>query len=417
MAANGILFTSHFAKVFEKPSYWRYWLAYTLSAIGFELITFALMVVLFDLMKTSLSMGSFTAISMFCMVIFGPFVGIYVDAWDRKRIFLVCNILLAALIFSLKYLVGPFGIYSVWFLASLVFVFLRPVRVALITNLFPVEDYFKANSAFMMSLNFSKIGGPLIGGALLVFFSREWAMNIILSFFLLSCVLVSTLNFHPVSPDRPKREISKWQWQNLTAGIRFILSHERLRFFILVGFSWRLFLACQLPLYIVFVKNYLGGTTQEYSLFMTILALGGAVGSLIAGGVENLISRNRMIYGGLGISYLLFAILPISQSYLLALILIGLSNLFFYIAHVAIHSDIQKVTPNEIRGKVFASSPTLLIPIGLVSILIATPLADTVGVQWVFLCSGFMALVTLPLVGYMSRSFTRIARTGRNDEI
>jgi len=401
------MFTNYFAKIFEKPSYWRYWLAYTLSAIGFELISFALMVVLFDLLKTSVSMGRFTAISMFCMVVFGPFIGIYVDVWDRKKIFFTCNALLAILIFSLKYLVGSFWIYFIWFLASLVFVFLRPARVALITNLFPVEDYFKANSAFMMSLNFSKIGGPLIGGALLVFFSREWAMNIILSFFILSCVLISTMHFHAATLDQRKRNSSKWSRRDLTTGVRFILSHERLRFFILVGFLWRLFLACQLPLYIVFIKNHLGGSTQEYSLFMTILASGGAVGSLVAGGVENLCSRNRMIYGGLGISYFLFALLAIFQSYLLSLILIGLSNMFFYIAHVAIHSDIQKVTPNEIRGKVFASSPTLLIPIGLVSILIAAPLADKVGVQWVFLCSGLMALATLPLVGCVSKAIAR----------
>ncbi len=31
------MFIPHFTKVFEKPLYWRYWLAYTLSAIGFEL--------------------------------------------------------------------------------------------------------------------------------------------------------------------------------------------------------------------------------------------------------------------------------------------------------------------------------------------------------------------------------------------
>jgi MFS family permease len=168
---------------------------------------------------------------------------------------------------------------------------------------------------------------------------------------------------------------------------------------------WRLFLASQLPLYIVFVKNYLGGSTQEYSVFMTILALGGAVGSFLAGGIENLFSRKTMVYGGLAASYLFFALLPIYQNYLFALLLIGLSNLFFYIAHVAIHADIQKITPNEIRGKVFASAPTLLIPVGLISIFIATPLADKLGVQWIFLFSGLLALATLPLVGYMTKAF------------
>jgi len=404
------MFINHFVKIFEKPAYWRYWLAYTLSAIGFELILFVLMVVLFDLMKTALSMGTFTAIFMFCLVAFGPFAGVYVDRWNRKNIFIACNVLLGVLIFIAKYLVGVFWIYSLWFCASLLFVFLRPVRVALITNLFSKEDYFKANSAFMMSLNFSKIGGPLIGGFLLIFFSKEWAMNTVLSFFLISCILVSTLYFRPSSPGKSERERSKGERQEYTTGIHFVMSHEGLRFYIFLGFLWRLFLASQLPLYIVFIKKYLGGSTPEYSLFMTILAFGGACGSFLAGSIENLCSRRTMVYGGLGASYLFFSLLPIFQNFLFALLLIGLSNLFFYIAHVAIHADIQEMTPDEIRGKVFASSPTLLIPIGLVSIFIATPLADKVGVQWVFLSSGLMALATLPLVGYLNKAYARVLK-------
>jgi MFS transporter, DHA3 family, macrolide efflux protein len=152
-----------FAKIFEKGSYLRYWLAYTLSAIGFELILFVLMVVLFDRTKTALSMGTFAAILMFCLVAFGPISGICADRWERKNIFLACNASLAVLVLVTKYLQEAFWIYMVWFFASLLFAFLRPARVALITNLFSREDYFKANSAFTISLNLSKIGGPLIG--------------------------------------------------------------------------------------------------------------------------------------------------------------------------------------------------------------------------------------------------------------
>jgi DHA3 family macrolide efflux protein-like MFS transporter len=401
------MYTTHLAKVFEKPSYRRYWLAYSLSALGFELVSFALMVVLFDITRKAVSMGAFMAIYMFCLVVFGPPAGIYIDRWNRKKIFIVCNLLLALLISTLKFFTGLSWIYFSWFLASLFLVFLRPARVALITNLFHEEDYLQANSAFMMSLNFSKIGGPLIGGILLIYFSREWTINVILSFFLVSSLLASTIPFRKPPAKSLPGVPSKHTWRKLAAGIRFLLSHERLRFYISIGLLWRLFLASQLPLYIVFVKNYLGGGTREYSLFMTVLSAGGAVGSLLAGGMGNRFSRKTMIYGGLGASYLLFALMPLSQSYLFALVLIGLSNLFFFIAHVAIHSDIQRVTTDEIRGSVFASSPTLLVPIGLISLLIATPLADMVGVQWVFLFTGLLALLTLPLPGYASKIFRR----------
>jgi hypothetical protein len=62
------MFIPQFAKVFEKTSYLRYWLTYSLSSIGFELILFTLIMVIFDSMKTGLSMGIFTAIYMFCLI-------------------------------------------------------------------------------------------------------------------------------------------------------------------------------------------------------------------------------------------------------------------------------------------------------------------------------------------------------------
>ena len=399
------MFTIHLAKVFEKPSYRRYWLAYSLSALGFELVSFALMVVLFDITRKAVTMGTFMAIYMFCLVVFGPPAGIYLDRWNRKRIFILCNILLALLVLSLNFLAALYWIYFAWFLASFFLVFLRPTRVALITSLFDEADYLQANSAFMMSLNFSKIGGPLIGGLLLIYFSRAWTLNVILSIFLVSSMLAAVVPFQQPPARSPHRAPTKRTWRKLAVGIRFTLSHERLRFYISIGLLWRLLLASQLPLYIVFVKDYLGGGTGEYSLFMTVLSAGGAVGALLAGGMGNRFSRKTMIYGGLSASYLLFALMALTQSYLLALVLISLSNLFFFIAHVAIHSDIQRVTPNEIRGSVFASSPTLLIPVGLISILIATPLADTVGVQWVFLLTGLLALLTLPLPAYAEKAF------------
>ena len=275
-----------FAKVFEKSSYLRYWLAYTLSAIGFELILFVLMVVLFDRTKTALSMGTFTAIFMFCLVAFGPITGICADRWKRKNIFLVCNALLGILVLVTKYLQEAFWIYFLWFLASLLFAFLRPVRVALITNLFPKEDYFKANSAFTISLNLSKIGGPLIGGLLLISLPLEWVVNAIVSFFGLALISISTVPFGFSSLERSNQERPGWNWRDLTTGIFFLLAHRGLRFYILLGMLRVFFLSSQLPLFIVYIKTFLGGSTEDYSLFMTTLAIGGRWGVLLQGALK-----------------------------------------------------------------------------------------------------------------------------------
>jgi MFS transporter, DHA3 family, macrolide efflux protein len=391
-----------FKKVFKNPSYFLYWLSYSLSAIAFELLLFTLMVILFDATKTALGMGAFAAIFMSCMMVFGPMAGTCIDRWQRKRVFIACNLLLAALAIAIKFLEGAFWIYATWFLGSVLFTFLRSVRTALITNLFSEESYFKANSAFMLSLNLSKIGGPLIGGVLIISFPREWIIYTIASFFLLSSFLISAIRFRPVSLRGLAQRPMFWNFRDLISGILFIFSSKHLRFYILLGFFWRLYFASQLPLFILFVKDYLGKGTQEYSLFMTCLAVGGAIGSFIAGSIESFLNRKTLIYGGLGASCLLFAAMSMSHYFPLVLLLVGSSNLAFFIGVVAIHSDIQRTTPNEVRGQVFASSPTILVPSGLVSILFASTIADKVGVIWVFFVSAVMAFLTLPLIHYVN---------------
>ena len=400
------MFFAPFAKNLTTPFYRRYWLAYSLSAIGYELTLFVLMVVLYDLLNTAVSMGTFTAISMFCLVLFGPLAGICVDRFDRKGIFLAVNLMLAGLIFAARFLEASFWLYALWFGASFLFTFLRPVRVALLTNLFSKEDFFRANALFMVSLNFSKIAGPLIGGAMILILARPWAVSAIAVFFVISCLLIAPVPFRSALREKPAPP--RWSWREYTAGIRFLLSNPGLRFYVFVGMFWRLFLASQFPLYIVFVKRYLGGSTADYSMFMAILALGGVLGSLAAGSIETLVSRKTMIYGGLAGFCGLFALLPAVPNLACAFLIVGLANFSFYIAHVAIHTDIQRLTPDGMRGKVFASSPSLLIPIGLLSIYLVTPLADRVGVQWTLLFTNILILPCLGLVGPLNRLAGRI---------
>ncbi len=167
------------------------------------------MVVLFNTTHTAVGMGAFTAIFMFCLMVFGPIAGACIDRWPRKKIFVACNLLLAVVAFSIRFLREALWIYVGWFLAFLLFTFLRSVRAALITNLFSEESYFKANSAFMFSLNLSKIGGPLIGGFLILSFSKEWIGDTTASFFFLSFISASLLRFHPLSSGglREKRDL------------------------------------------------------------------------------------------------------------------------------------------------------------------------------------------------------------------
>ncbi|MCL6457820.1 MAG: MFS transporter [Gorillibacterium sp.] len=92
-----------------------------ISRLGDALYSFAVPWISYELTGSALVMGSLYAVSVLPVVLFGPFVGVYVDRWDRKKLMIgidLARMLLVALLPTLQ----AFDLLTLGFLYAMGFI-------------------------------------------------------------------------------------------------------------------------------------------------------------------------------------------------------------------------------------------------------------------------------------------------------
>jgi MFS family permease len=184
----------------------------------------------------------------------------------------------------------------------------------------------------------------------------------------------------------------KSNWQT---GFQFIKNSSPLTYLVKVGFLWRLFLGLQASLLVIYIKTYLDGNDIQYGYFMTLLSLGSILGSLIGPWIGKRFSEKKIILYGLCLHYGTFAALGVINQIAAAYLLIFLSFLIFYATLVSMHTLRDISTMSSIRGRVYGSVTAIITPPAVVSMLAGGYLAELVGVQWILLIAGILAVISL----------------------
>jgi MFS family permease len=131
--------------------------------------------------------GALVAAAIPALVV-GPFAGVYVDRWDRRRTMMTADAVRAALITGLLLLplAGhhlPAGvqvavIYAVVAAASCFAQFFNPSRLAILGAVVDPTDQARASGLLQATYSFASIIGPPIAAPLLFVFGVQWALII-----------------------------------------------------------------------------------------------------------------------------------------------------------------------------------------------------------------------------------------------
>jgi hypothetical protein len=198
-------------------------------------------------------------------------------------------------------------------------------------------------------------------------------------------------------------------------GLRVLLADTVLRFTI-VFFALGTFIASmQQPLVVVFVKDVLAGSDAQLGALISMMGLGGIVGSLLASPSRRWISAVRIIPvatlvdGGALIAFgLATALEP-------AMALFGFFGLVAGLMQVRVTSLFQVRVPEAYRGRAFAWLGPLFGPLSVASLALGTWVADRIGVVRVIVASGALeiAAAVVALLWLLPRP--TLARVGEGD--
>jgi len=377
---GGVRRERHRFPIFGYHSFVRLWAAQAVSSLGDWIGLFAVLALAARIGKSSpeTAIGVVMIARMIPGFFLASFGGVLVDRWSRKRVMVTCDIGRGMVMASLPFL------HTVWelFLASLLLEILSllwtPAKEASVPNLVPKEQLTTANS---LSLVAAYGTFPLAGVISAVLFKvAEWAshhnsglhfLNLnkesvaiyadVASFFV-SAVLISTLTLQRPKPEKKREgriDLSE-TIKDLREGWSFI-GHSAVVRAVLLGLGTGLIGGGMVvPLGPTFSSKVLHGGDAGFTLLLTAMGTGVAIGVLGLSAVQRRVPKERLFpWAVLGAGAALIAGASMS-SLGLALIFVGAMGIFAGGVYVMGFTLVQENVSDEIRGRVFATLYTIV---------------------------------------------------------
>ena len=145
-------------------------------------------------------------------------------------------------------------------------------------------------------------------------------------------------------------------------------------------------------MFVIFIRQNLGGGAPEFGWLTSAQAVGGLLGSLIIGWIGNRIWPNRMA-GFLAVNGILIILLVNLASFPLAMALILLAGLPIVGYGVAMDTLLQRHVPDRYRGRVFGALGTSISLFVLFGQALASSFGDTFGVVPLLNVKGMLDII------------------------
>jgi DHA3 family macrolide efflux protein-like MFS transporter len=371
------------------------WGGQAVSLFGSRLVRFAV------IWWITLATGSATVLAtvsiMFLLpqIVVGPFAGSYVDRWNRKRVMMISDTLIAvsvgvlALLFYLN-IVEVWHIYAIMLVSSFLGSFHFPAMQASTTLMVPEEHYSRIGGINQSLQGVINVLAPPIGAVLYVLFPIEsiLAIDIATAFFAVISVAVIHIPQPEAAPDAPKQS----PLSDMADGLRFLRGWTGALLLIVFAMILNLIGTPAFSLLPLLATNHFGGDATTLALMQSAFALGMVSGGALLGiwgGAKNRVKTGMGALAIQGAALFFLGVLPsnIIEPAFLLLLVAGFMNPIFNGSVIAI---MQATIPPEMQGRVFSliiSGATAMTPIGLA---FAGPVADTFGVPIWFIISGLV---------------------------
>ncbi|HQE66295.1 MAG TPA: MFS transporter [Bacillota bacterium] len=380
------------------------------SAFGYEFIFFIMTLHIYDLSKNALNVGIFTALT-FIPRLFSSLMGGLADKLGKRKCLMFSAVMISILLLLMSYTADIRLIYTVWFIASIFLTFIVNVRGALMAEIVSQEKYTSGNAMVLSLLNAAKLLGPLLGGFIVSLYHTKPLIYFTCIVYLLVAVFSAC-----ISVTGKTAESRASFFDNAKRGFRFMFENRVFGLLASIAFFWRLFLGMQLSLFVIYIKSYLAGTSEQYGVFITVMGIGSIAGSLLGPYAAKRVDSMRLIAAGLGLHYASFAALGLCRNYYWTLVIIFASYMVFYMTLVGMHSVRDRITQFEIRSSAYGTVTAVLTPAAIISMLAGGYLSNRFGSAAVLSGAGLLALISLFIILYLGRNARISLKAVQNDK-
>jgi MFS family permease len=384
----------HAARAFKHRDFTIFWLGALASNTGSWVQNLAVPFVLYQVTKSAFWVGLSTFTQFLPVMLLGPLAGSIADRFERRRVLLVTQSLMALGALSLwcAWATGAHQPWLILFLVAISGVFAGiniPSWQAFVNDLVPRDDLLSAVALNSLQFNAARALGPGIAGILLASLGPSWAFflnGVSFLFVLLALALVRV---------RPEPRATALVGGFLRQFKR-ALTYSRRQPGIVIGIVVAILVgALGNPVFqftVVFAGEVYHVGPIGLSLLNVALGLGAVIAAPIVSGWDAVLSRATLVRWGLlvyGGAVIGFGATPV---YAVGLVMLAIIGGGFLVVISATNTSVQLIVADHMRGRVMAVRIMAFTGAYPVGALIQGAIADVVGPRVTVVGAGIILL-------------------------
>lgn len=393
------------------------WIGQMFSLLGSQLVQFALIWWLTQQTGSATVLAGASIVGLVPQVILGPFVGPLIDRWNRKWTMILADGVVA---FSTGVLVYLFwtGAVEVWHIYAILFIralggsFHWPAMTASISLMVPQEHLTRVQGLNQILNGGLSIASAPLGALLISLLPME---NVLMIDIVTAAIAMATIAFvHVPQPETRQAqmgETSASYLADLRAGLRYILNWRGLM--LLGGMSMliNMVLGPTTSFMPLLITDHFSGTAWHLGLIEAAFGIGVLAGGILLsvwGGFKRRIYTSLVGLGGIGLGILVVGLAP-ANLFSLAVAGMAFGGVMSSLCNGPVMAIFQSTVAPSMQGRVFTligSASAAMMPL---SLALAGPIADIIGVRTWFLIGG-LATLALCLIAPFIPSLVNIER-------
>lgn len=385
-------------------SFFTIWIGQAFSLIGSHVGGFALVWWLTEASGRSATiLATATLVAMLPGVLLGPFVGALVDRWNRRRVMIVADTIIALFSAWLAFLFWAdrmqiWHVYVIMFVRALGGSFHWPAMQASTSLMVPKEQLSRVAGMNQMLGGIIGVVTPPLGA----FLMQILPLHIIMAIDVVTAAFAIGPLFFIHIPQPQRRQVHAGVetarpslWQDVKYGFGYIWHWKGMFLVLVLATAMNMLINPGMSLLPIMVTRYFGGGALQLGWMNSAWGLGAIVGGLVLsvwGGFKSKTVTALTALVGMGAGLALVGVTPAS-TFWLGLAGMSLGGFMNPIVNGPFFAIFQDVVDPDVQGRVFTVITSMTAAASPIGMAIAGPVADRFGVQVWFILGGLICIL------------------------
>jgi DHA3 family macrolide efflux protein-like MFS transporter len=385
-----------------KSRFFTIWTGQAFSLFGSSLVQFALIWWITQKTGSATILATATMVALLPQILLGPIAGALIDRWNRRLVLIVSDgsIAFFTLGLGVLFLLGReqiWQIYVIMFIRSLGGAFHWPTMQASTTLMAPDDQLSRIAGLNQTLQGAMSIVAPPVGAILLAAIPMY---GIILIDVLTALIAIIPLFFIPIP--QPEAAVHtqatsgvRAVFNDMLAGFRYVASWPGMLIILILAAVLNFLLNPAFSLMPLLVTKVFNGTAYHLGLLESVFGIGVVVGGVILstwGGFKKRVITSMLGLIGMGIGILMIG-LSGANAFWIAVAGMALGGLMNPLVNGPLFAIVQSTVDPSMQGRVFTLLGSLSAAMSPLSLAVAGPLADKLGIPIWYIISGIACIL------------------------